>query len=268
MRSTWSFRVLAVLISAAVLASKAILAQSPALGFAAAGDNAVFVVDAPSSSSSLEALVEIARRELRDTRTPGGAIAVIDGDRVVFTSAMATRPLAIDGFLPHWDVVSAHEIEIHASADEVYRQVRALDFGQSWGVRQLFRLRGLPREALTLDGLRGIRFALLSDDPPHELVLGLVGKFWTLQGALRRTNAAEFPLFQEPGYAKAVWNFSIEERPSKSTVRLRTETRVLCLDPASRRRFRRYWTVIGPFSTWIRTEALRLVREAAERAEA
>jgi hypothetical protein len=45
---------------------------------------------------------------------------------------------------------------------------------------------------------------------------------------------------------------------------LATETRVLCLDDSSRRKFKLYWTLIAPFSGLIRNEALRVVKRAAE----
>ena len=173
---------------------------------------------------------------------------------------------SIDDFLSTWDVAGEYEIEIHAPADVVYEHVRALDLGKSWGIRQLFRVRGLPRSALTIEGLQSIRFALLTDDPPRELVLGLIGCFWTPSGKLKRTDAAHFRAFSEPGYAKAVWNFRVQERAN--AVVLSTETRVLCLDASSRHSFLRYWTVIGPFSGWIRRRALRIIKEQSERLHA
>jgi hypothetical protein len=49
------------------------------------------------------------------------------------------------------------------------------------------------------------------------------------------------------------------------TTRLATETRVLCLDDESRRRFRLYWLFIGPFSGLIRRKILRSIKHEAER---
>lgn len=160
-------------------------------------------------------------------------------------------------------MVSRQEIEIQAPAGIVYAEMRALDMTRSWVIRTLFTLRGLPKSAITLDALSGVGFAVLSEEPPHEIVLGLTGQFWTLSGRLLRTNAEDFPNFSESGYAKAVWNFSVKDEGG-GKVTLATETRVLCLDEVSRKRFRRYWSVISPFSGWIRNEALRLIKESAE----
>src|SRR5262245_12385070 len=47
---------------------------------------------APSSSqqptSRFDPIVEVLRKELQDTRTPGAAIAVVGGERVVFTTGV------------------------------------------------------------------------------------------------------------------------------------------------------------------------------------
>jgi len=39
---------------------------------------------------------------------------------------------------------------------------------------------------------------------------------------------------------------------------------VACGDEASLKRFRRYWSVVGPFSGFIRTRMLNAIRAAAE----
>jgi hypothetical protein len=45
---------------------------------------------------------------------------------------------------------------------------------------------------------------------------------------------------------------------------LSTETRVHVADPESRKRFRRYWFVVRPFSGLIRIQLLRAARRRAE----
>jgi hypothetical protein len=44
-----------------------------------------------------------------------------------------------------------------------------------------------------------------------------------------------------------------------------TETRTAATDPASLRRFARYWLLVGPFSALIRRLLLRIVKSDAER---
>ena len=59
-----------------------------------------------------------------------------------------------------------------------------------------------------------------------------------------------------------MWNFRID--PSRGGCRLRTETRIDCVDAAALWRFRVYWTLVGPFSGLIRRDLLRLIRREAE----
>ena len=55
-----------------------------------------------------------------------------------------------------------------------------------------------------------------------------------------------------------------ETNLSTRRVLLSTETRIQCLDDHSRKRFRLYWGLIGPFSAWIRREMLRAVKKQVE----
>ncbi len=164
-----------------------------------------------------------------------------------------------------WDVGSVHSTEIAAPRDAAYEAVRRLDLGRSRVSRLLFLARGLRTgESIRLSDLLARGFVLLGEDPPHELLLGLVARPWTLMGGIRRLDAERFRRFDRPGYARIGWNFLVEPRGAGS--RLLTETRIRCTDEASRRKFRWYWRVIGPFSGVIRREALLLIKRDAESA--
>jgi hypothetical protein len=116
---------------------------------------------------------------------------------------------------------------------------------------------------IALDDMLGEGFTLLGEQPGEELVLGTVGRFWRGGGETRPVSPASFREPAPPGTAKAAWNFAVGRRPGGGT-ELRTETRVLCADAASRRRFRAFWLVIRPFSGLIRREMLAAIRSAAE----
>ncbi|HEX2188634.1 MAG TPA: hypothetical protein VHG51_07025 [Longimicrobiaceae bacterium] len=188
----------------------------------------------------------------------------------------------VEAFLPQYDAASRHCAAVAAPPERVWAAVRALDLGGSPLVRALFLLRGLPallarpratlaaRRAgerglgLTLDELVRGGFTLLGERPGEELLLGLVGRFWRADGGIVRVAAEEWRAWERPGYAKAAWSFSL--RPGAGgAVHLATETRVRCTDEASRRRFLRYWRVVGPFSGLVRREMLRAVAKAATR---
>jgi hypothetical protein len=142
--------------------------------------------------------------------------------------------------MPRWDVADRHELSVAAPADRTYRAVRTVDLAASPVSRLLFAIRSLPAIArgrrvppsVTLDDAVRMGFALLSEQPGREIVLGTVGRFWVLAGADRS--------------------------------RVVTETRVLCADAAARRSFLRYWRVIRPGSAITRRVALGRIKRAAE----
>lgn len=166
--------------------------------------------------------------------------------------------MLLDHYIPHYDIRSQHQRLVAGTLPDVYARVRNLDFSSSWLTRLLFTLRGLPTSHMNLGGMQRLNFALLQESPPTELVMGIVGQFWRLRGNLQATNADHFLAFAQPGYAKSAFNFSLAEA-GNGQVLVRTETRILCLDDASRRRFKTYWSFIGPFSGLVRTEMLRVI---------
>jgi hypothetical protein len=174
--------------------------------------------------------------------------------------------------MPAWDAEERHETRIRAPREQVWQAVRTLDLARSPVVRALFALRSLPglftgrrREralGTTMDGLLRNGFVLLGERTGEELLLGLAGRFWRPGGDVLRLTAGEVRGFDRPGYAVAAWSFTLAD--DGGAVRLATETRVRCTDDAARRSFRRYWTLIGPFSALTRREMLRTLRRACE----
>ena len=190
----------------------------------------------------------------------------------------ASPPALIDELLPQFDEFERHERLVHAAPSAVYASLRRVDLLSSRTIRWLILLRGAPgalrqwsRKArrpsrprmLTLSQMLERGFVLLGERPGRELALGVVGRFWTLGGERVTLDADGFAAFDRPGYAKVVWDFRLI--PEGDTTRLSTETRIRCLDAESRRRFRRYWRVIRPFSGLIRLALLRAVAREATR---
>lgn len=173
--------------------------------------------------------------------------------------------------MPTYDISEKHETIVCASSETVYAALNSFDFNKSAVVRRLFQLRGLAvqnsRDAaaqiLTLRDMTKFGFAILGEKPNEEILLGLIGKFWKPAGDLQRVKAEDFSGFHKSGYAKATWNFTLMKHAPQE-ICLTTETRVQCLDKASRQSFSFYWTFIKPFSGWIRREALRLIKQKAE----
>ncbi len=173
--------------------------------------------------------------------------------------------MLIEDFMPQYDFNETHDIKIRATTEAVFRALNQVDLCESPVIRLLFRLRGMPAEKVTLREMRKLCFEILGESENKEIVLGLTGKFWKIKGDLRQVNSENFREFNEKGFAKAAWNFSLAE--SNGETRLATETRVQCLDEKSRKNFGFYWTLIQPFSGWIRMEMLKTIKKAAEKAD-
>jgi hypothetical protein len=184
------------------------------------------------------------------------------------------RGVLIDDFMPTFDVSERHHTMVEATAERAYEATRRLDLARSRVIRALIAARGIPllvrgrrprTRTMSLDDLMRAGFVWLGEDPDREMVLGIVGAFWKPKGGVRRIEASEFVAFDEPGVAKAAWNFRvIPDGDDRSFVL--TETRVRVPDEASRRKFVLYWAVIGSFSGVIRKQALMLIKRDAERA--
>lgn len=172
--------------------------------------------------------------------------------------------MLIDEFLPEYDFEEKHSIAINADPARVFEAAQNANFGESWIVRMLLTLRGMSADALTMKNLSYSKFRILGERPASEVLIGLAGKFWTPWGDLQDVNADTFKAFDKSGYAKAVWNFSLDR--DGSGTRLTTETRIKCLDEGSRRSFGFYWTFIQPFSGLIRMEMLKIIKREAETA--
>jgi hypothetical protein len=186
--------------------------------------------------------------------------------------------MPLDEFLPDFDVNEVHSAHVAAPPEAVLAAVRAVTSREVPLLVLLMAVRGLPariRRGRSARVRRALDAPLLGQftrggfvelaDRPNELVFGVVGRFWTADGGVRRLDAADFAAFDEPGFAKAVVNF--HARAVTGGSRLTTETRIKGTDEAARRSFRRYWRLVMPGSAAIRRAWLRGIRKRAERAD-
>ena len=165
--------------------------------------------------------------------------------------------------MPTYDFRETHNIDVKAPAEKVYQALNTCDLCDSTVIRWLFRLRGMPSTGLTIRQLSKMRFEALGKRENEEVLLGLAGKFWTPTGQLQKVNADNFREFDKKGFAKATWNFSLNEL-DKTNTRLTTETRIKTLDEKSLSRFGFYWAFVQPFSGWIRNEMLQIIKKSSE----
>ena len=176
----------------------------------------------------------------------------------------------LDRLMPDFDVHEVHSTVVGASPLAIHRVLFEVTANEIWLFRALMAVRGLG--ARGSDGSRPLLetareggFAILSDEPGRELVLGVMGRFWQLRqrDVQRIGSPAEFVAFAEPGFARAAMNFLIEPLDGDAC-RLTTETRVRATDARARRTFRAYWTLVHPGSAFIRRMWLRALKRRAE----
>jgi hypothetical protein len=157
---------------------------------------------------------------------------------------------SLDEFLPRHEFATRHAVLVAADSAQADRAVREVTFKEVPLVRGLMFMRGLgARRAddTVVEAMK--RLATVVEDVPGEgLVLSLSGQFWRLRG-----RGPEPP-------ATAVVEF--RALPGSLT----TETRIHVSDPVSRRKFKRYWRVVRPFSGLIRVSVLRAAKRRAEAA--
>ena len=184
--------------------------------------------------------------------------------------------MLINSFAPNPDAVETHSVTINASPAVVYRTLWTADLGGSLIIKMLLGLRSLPEfvahprrswprnQKMTMQTLIDAGFGQLAEEPGKEIVLGVTGRFWRPTGNLSPFNRADFGAPVPPGLARAVWNFRVEE-PARGQSILSTETRVVCGDSRSRRKFRAYWFFVRPFSGLIRILMLQGVKRACDK---
>ena len=199
--------------------------------------------------------------------------------------------MLLDELMPVYDVVERHRTLVRAAPEVVYAALREADLAGGPLATALMTVRLLPAMLITLARsprralaelrerrqLRAARrggfrladferrgFRVVAESASEELVIGLLGKFWTPRGELRATVSVEdFRTGPPKGMALAGWNFTIAPRAG-GTTELATETRVWCAEDA-RASFRAYWLVVRPGSGLIRREMLGAIRREAER---
>lgn len=169
--------------------------------------------------------------------------------------------MLIETAMPTFDAVVTEHTVVAADPETVFRAARSLDFltvrtplatASMW-------LRALPQhipgrrhrraavpQRLALDtGMSLPGWLVLGERNGREIAFGAVGRFWRPTIEWLDVPAAEFPAFDEPGWGKIAANFSV--RPYGEQTLLTYECRTTTTDPASRRRFLRYWWLIRPF---------------------
>jgi hypothetical protein len=191
----------------------------------------------------------------------------------------------LDELMPQYHIAERHLALVRAAPSLVYAALRETDLAGGPVTRLLLTLRALPaaiialvrspraalaewrerrpHRAVRLADFERAGFRIVSERAPEELLIGLLGRFWTLRGALCGDVSVEtFRIGPPAGQALAGWSFSVRAGPGGLT-ELRTETRVWCA-PDAWPKFRLYWFVVRPGSGLVRRSMLRAIRRQAE----
>lgn len=184
--------------------------------------------------------------------------------------------LAIDRFLPVYDFHEFHETRVHAPPEAVYRAIREVRAEEIRFFKTLIGIRSFPsiftrrpRERPDprpiLDIATGSSFLYLAQEPPREIVVGTIGRYWQASGeAFPKIETPEaFKAFDLPGFARVAMNFVVEPQANGES-RVTTETRISAPEASARRKFAAYWRLIYPGSSLIRIGWLEAVRRRAE----
>jgi hypothetical protein len=184
----------------------------------------------------------------------------------------AADPL-LDRFMPSYEIVERHHIQIRAPADITFAAAREMDLTQSPIVRAIFRMREVvlgadPDTATRPRGIvaftTSIGWGVLAEVPGRELVMGAVTQPWKANVVFRALPPDAFAAFNDPDYVKIVWTLRADPVNAASSI-FRTETRAVATDPDARKKFRRYWSFLSPGIIVIRWMSLRPLKVDAER---
>ena len=160
----------------------------------------------------------------------------------------------IDAVLPSYDVHEVHSVVLPVTPEEALRLALALPVAPDRIVRLLFRLRGLSTRGTIGTLFPSVGFTELRRTPT-EVVLGCAGRPWRPSGGLRPWGDAG------PLDVRLAMDFRAVACRGGSS--LTTETRVAASCEASRRAFRRYWRLVGPFSALVRRRWLHALAAAS-----
>ena len=183
------------------------------------------------------------------------------------------RDHLLDRFMPVYDVVERHHIDVHAPAPVMLDAARSMPLSSLSIVRAIFKARELilgavpdthERPTGLIAEVLSLGWGVLAELPDREIVLGAVTKPWEPNVTFRGVPPAAFAAFNEPGYVKIAWTLRADPiDPGRST--FRTETRAIATDPFARTKFRRYWSFLSPGITLIRLMSLKPLKADAER---
>ena len=195
----------------------------------------------------------------------------------------------LDDLMPVYDVVERHSIIVRAAPPVVFQAIRAADLGGGLLARLLLALRAVPAGVLAIaasprgavgewrarraDRGRGVRladferagFRVVAERAPEELLIGLLGKFWTPRGGICHDVAARSTFLPVRPQAMRWPPGTSPSRRGPTVAASSAPRRAFGVRRDARGRFRAYWLIVRPGSGLIRRAMLQAIRREAER---
>lgn len=201
------------------------------------------------------------------TVAAAGVLLVLLGWSLPVREMRAAGATRLDEILPRYHFSERHERRIEATPAQVWRALHEVTASDIRFFRMLTTFRrfgrpapenilNAPADRPILDVALSTSFVRLAADPDREIVVGTT--VLAPPGAAVPRTPHEFRTLDALGFAVAAMNFRIEPHRDGGSL-LTTETRVFATDPASQRRFARYWSLIYPGSALIRRQWLAAV---------
>lgn len=234
----------------------------------------LFLVGAVTIVRPLHWLRIASRRHALGVLLAGAALATVGlWTPPKLEHAPADAPSRLDEMMPVYHFHERHETTVRAPIATVYGAVRAVTAREirffrlltwirspRWGSEGEPSILNPPADEPILDVATKTGFRLLADEPPREIVTGIL-VFAPSQPAI--AFPSDWARLALPGYVKAAMSFRLEALGEERT-RVLTETRVYATDERARRRFTPYWRLIYPGSSLLRSTWLAAIRQRAE----
>ena len=179
----------------------------------------------------------------------------------------------LDRFVPHCDVVERHHLTIAAPAPLAFDIACHQDLMALPIVRAIFTARQLvlggalqdePQPRGLVELTESLGWGVLAFERDREIVMGAVTRPWEANVLFCPVPPDDFASFAEPDYVKIAWTIRVDDIDTDRCI-LRTETRAVATDAASRAKFRRYWTKFSAGIVLIRWMSIMQTRCEAER---
>jgi hypothetical protein len=179
----------------------------------------------------------------------------------------------LDRFMPRFDVVERHHIEVRAPAAVTLDIAKKMDLSSTPLVRAIFKVRELilgaapdqrPHPTGLIDDVLSLGWGVLAEIPGREIVVGAVTRPWEPDVTFRSLPPEAFVAFREPDYVKIAWTLRADPVDANRSI-FRTETRAFATDRAARTKFRWYWSLLSPGILLIRRLSLGPLKSDAER---